>query len=225
MRTLRKLLVLSRIFTPSVHGFLVLFQSPYRNRTNGKAILQRTATTAAPLNARDASPEDEDNLLKLVKNSLQNLDLKVESVRKHGVSIIGKTITKIEFLEYRFGDEDSWTECETPILIHCGSSLLRIKWADFDKLWLSNDEELDDDDERYVASHDFDDAVVGRKIRGIWLGGGELLSFGEKSIDGWTRLFLDLGDDVWFEVYNKLDDNEYEIHTSKPVDCKLKFCI
>ena len=71
--------------------------------------------------------------------------------------------------------------------------------------------------------------VIGRTIRGFWLGGtAKLLSFGGgHDIPGWCRLYLDLGEDLWLEVYNALDDNGYELHAGKPNEANIvmQFCI
>jgi len=38
----------------------------------------------------------------------------------------------------------------------------------------------------------------------------------DRQFEIWTRLFLDLGDEHWLEVYNALDENGYCMHYNKP---------
>jgi hypothetical protein len=84
---------------------------------------------------------------------------------------------------------------------------------------LATDETLpgwaDDDTTRWVENAiESINGCLGRPIRGVWLGRGEM-RIGDRDIEIWTRLAIDLGD-CWLEVFNALDENGYQLHGDMP---------
>ena len=109
---------------------------------------------------------------------------------------------------------------DLPIRLYCSdNTLLSVSWSKFDDLWLSNDNSLPfaaEDATTRWKSNGIEKiiAAIGKRIRGVSLGRGEM-SIESRDIEIWTRLLFDLGG-PWLEVFNALDENGYDLHLAKP---------
>lgn len=145
---------------------------------------------------------------------------RIDAIRDHGRPLLGQTIERIETAQILLADGtwDDWADL--PVRIHCsGGAMISIAWSAFDDLWLSNDESLpfpvDEATTRWRTNrHAKLDAAIGRTIRGLTLGRGEM-TIGSRDIEIWTRLLIDLGGN-WLEVFNALDESGYAFHIVKP---------
>ena len=145
---------------------------------------------------------------------------KVFAIREHFMPVIATKISRYQTAELQHidGTWDAWPDL--PIRIFTDSNrVVSVSWSRFDDLWLANDHSLpfvaEDATTRWV-----DNAVegingcLGRTIHGVMLGRGEM-SIEERKIEIWTRLVIDLGD-CWFEIFNALDENGYDLHEFRP---------
>lgn len=147
-------------------------------------------------------------------------DEKIKAIRDACTPLIGTTIERFETAEI-LHDDGTWDDWpDLPIRVYCnGQTLLSVSWSRFDDLWLSNDESLpfaaEDTTTRWKSNGIKKiGAAIGRSIQGVSLGRGEM-SIESRDIEIWTRLVFDLGG-LWFEVFNALDENGYDLHLAKP---------
>jgi len=145
---------------------------------------------------------------------------KINAIRECCTPVVGQTIDRFETAEI-LHDDGTWENWpDLPIRIYCADgTLLSVSWSRFDDLWLSNDDSLpfpvEDDKTRWkVNGLDKIDTAVGKVIHGVMLGRGEM-TIESREIDIWTRLVFDLGS-MWFEVFNAMDENGYDVHLAKP---------
>lgn len=148
------------------------------------------------------------------------IDNKINKIREACAPVIGKTIECFETAQILF-DDGSWDDWhDLPIRLYCtDQTLLSVSWSNFDDLWLSNDKSLSYIDEEATPQWRLNhlekiSGIIGRTIHSVWLGRGQM-SIESREIEIWTRLLFDLGD-AWFEVFNALDENGYEIYPAKP---------
>jgi hypothetical protein len=145
---------------------------------------------------------------------------KVDAIRKCFAPLIAARIDRYRTAELLHDDGtwESWPDL--PIRIYTDSHLpVSVAWSKFDDLWLANDNSLpfdvDDARTRWIENKIVAiNGCLGRTIRGVMLGRGEM-SIEDREIEIWTRLVIDL-EYRWLEIFNALDENGYELHSSKP---------
>jgi hypothetical protein len=98
-----------------------------------------------------------------------------------------------------------------------GSRFVSVSWSHFDRLWIAADCSLPidvvEDTVRWVPnSIGRLDELFGSKVKSVRLGRGEM-SIADTKFEIWTRLFIEIGD-RWLEVFNNLDENGYEVHST-----------
>ncbi len=146
---------------------------------------------------------------------------KVSAIQKHFARLIGSRINRYETAEL-LHDDGTWGSWpDLPIRIYTESnSLISVSWSRFDDLWLANDHSLPfaavEATTRWIENGvAAPKGCLERTIHGVMLGRGEM-SIEGREIEIWTRLVMDLGD-RWFEIFNALDENGYDLHTTKPI--------
>ena len=145
---------------------------------------------------------------------------KVDAIRRCFAPLIAARIDRYRTAELLHDDGtwESWPDL--PIRIYTDSRLpVSVAWSKFDDLWLANDNSLPFDVEdartRWIENKIVAiNGCLGRTIRGVMLGRGEM-SIEDREIEIWTRLVIDL-EYRWLEIFNALDENGYELHSSKP---------
>jgi hypothetical protein len=145
---------------------------------------------------------------------------KVDAIRRCIAPLIAARIDRYRTAELLHDDGtwESWPDL--PIRIYTDSQLpVSVAWSKFDDLWLANDDSLpfdvDDARTRWIENKIVAiNGCLGRTIRGVMLGRGEM-SIEDREIEIWTRLVIDL-EYRWLEIFNALDENGYELHSSKP---------
>ena len=148
------------------------------------------------------------------------IENKIELIQSCCESVIGSTIKSSETAEILLEDGtwDDWADL--PVRLYfTDEQLLSVSWSKFDELWMSNDLSLPFSVDRMATRWKANaflplQKIVGRTVRSVFIGRGEM-TIGSQEIEIWTRLLFDLGD-VWFEVVNALDQNDYELHTAMP---------
>lgn len=145
---------------------------------------------------------------------------KVEAIRTHFAPLLGKRIVHYRTAELRHED-GTWSPwSDLPIQIYTDdATVVSVSWSCFDDLALSNGPTdpswADPETTRWIENGIGDmNGCLGRVIRGVSLGHGQM-AIGDREIEIWTRLLLDLGD-RWLEIYNALDENGYCLHHGLP---------
>jgi hypothetical protein len=148
------------------------------------------------------------------------VECKVRDIRERFGPVIGQAILHYETAELLLGD-GSWSDWpDLPIRLYTEpGSLVAVSWSRFDDLWLANDTSLpfptEGSDIRWVVDGiEAITPVIGKAIRSVMLGQGEMLVDG-KPVEIWTRLLIRV-DGGWLEVFNALDENGYAFHDEMP---------
>lgn len=144
---------------------------------------------------------------------------KIELIRASLSGVLGARLVSYETAELLLdGKWEPWRDL--PIRLHTDvPSIVSIAWSRFDHLWIATDASLPfdtgDSHVRWVINAEEDlNPVIGRAIRQVLLGRGQMAIEGEE-IEIWTRLLIEL-DSGWFEIFNALDENGFNLHDDRP---------
>ncbi|WP_341328614.1 hypothetical protein [Methylotuvimicrobium sp. KM2] len=143
---------------------------------------------------------------------------KIGLIRERFAFLVGKEILGCELAQLWIEEDKEWSDwMDLPLFLCIGDSALSISWQKFDELAIENERVLPftlcGSTVRWLCeSIGALDNIVGRKIVSVSLGRGEM-SIGEKELEIWSRLLIELTGGIILEVFNALDENGIEVHT------------
>ena len=145
---------------------------------------------------------------------------KVELISNRLRALLGKKIQRYELAQLWDETTREWSYwMDVPLFLTVGNSTLSISWYKFDELAIEWGRVLPfslvGSTVRWVSDGvNALDAATGRKITAISLGRGEM-SIEKNEIETWTRLLFTLDNGTTLEIFNALDENGIQLHTSQ----------
>jgi len=155
----------------------------------------------------------------ITMRAIWDLDSKINAIRTSFSAVTGAKLAFYETAELLVdGTWSSWPDL--PIrLFTDNQQLLSIAWSRFEDLWIATDLSLPFSVEgstvRWVRNSIAKlDPVIGKPIGSVMIGRGQM-SLGDREIEIWTRLLIEVGNS-WMEIFNALDENGYDFHLQPP---------
>ena len=162
-------------------------------------------------------------------NYVESLDEKLQIARDQFEPLIGKKITGYELGELWCEEEREWSEwMDLPLYLSAGDEVISISWRNFDELAIERGRVLPFSLGGSTVRWQFEgvlsiEPALGKIISTVSIGRGEL-SIEDREVEIWTRLLIGFQSGEVLEVFNALDENGIDFHTT-PVGCETKKCI
>ncbi len=145
--------------------------------------------------------------------------------------LLGTSLSEYRCAEIFVEDDSSWDRWDDmPVRLFFGAAdVVSVSWTDFNDLLVAPFEVLPDwygtDSARIRWTNDRIPGLtncIGRTLTDVFLGRGDMSVSGEE-MEVWTRLVLGF-DDLWLEIFNALDENGYQQHSTMP-DGDFRRCV
>jgi len=145
---------------------------------------------------------------------------KIDLIRRHCLPLVGDVVYWYEtaLIVLEDGGVDDWPDMPIRIKFQSGH-LISVSWSKLDDLWIAADTSLPvthQPQNILWKRNGFErlNSIIGKPLDDIHLG-MDANTLNGVALNTWTRLVMEL-DGVWFEIFNGLDENQYELHSDKP---------